>query len=87
MTPGQVAFETYSAQLRGLSHDEAPTLPWAQLPDGVRAGWEAAAAAIVAGVSQSIVREEARRMYRSVLSVAVGSFGVPTPTRSPGTTQ
>lgn len=44
-TPGQVAFEAYSARRGGKNHDGTPTPLWAALGEGVRDGWEAAALA------------------------------------------
>lgn len=46
-TPGQLAFEAYSAKRGGKNHDGSPTPTWSALGDGVREGWEAAADAVV----------------------------------------
>lgn len=44
-TPGERAFAAYRAARGGKNHDGTPTPVWAELTDGVREGWEAAAAA------------------------------------------
>lgn len=44
-TPGERAFTAYRTQRGGKNHDGTPTPVWADLTDGVREGWEAAAAA------------------------------------------
>lgn len=46
-SPGQVAFEAYSAKRGGKNHDGTPTPEWPALTDGVREGWEAAAWAAI----------------------------------------
>lgn len=45
---GEVAFEAYREARGGVNHDGTPTPRWAALGAGVRAGWEAAAAAVLA---------------------------------------
>lgn len=45
-TLGELAFTAYRLQRAGRNHDGTPTPTWAELTDGVREGWEAAAAAV-----------------------------------------
>lgn len=45
-TPGERAWTAYRAARGGKNHDGTPTPTWAELTDGVREGWEAAAAAV-----------------------------------------
>jgi hypothetical protein len=46
-TAGQRAFDAYRTQRGGKNHDGTPTPTWPELTDGVREGWEAAAAAVL----------------------------------------
>lgn len=46
LTDGRVAFEAYFRERGGKNHDGSATPGWDSLTDGVRAGWEAAAAAV-----------------------------------------
>jgi len=45
-TLGQVGFEAYNESKGGLTYDNKPIPPWAELPADVKAAWEAAAGAI-----------------------------------------
>jgi hypothetical protein len=45
-TLGELAFTAYRLQRGGKNHDGTPTPTWTELTDGVREGWEAAAAAV-----------------------------------------
>jgi len=49
-TIGQTAFDAYRAFRGGRNHDGTPTPTWDDLTDDVRAGWEAAAAAVARAV-------------------------------------
>ena len=46
-TLGQIAFEAYTRERGGKNHDGTPTPPWDVLGDGVRNGWQAAAASVL----------------------------------------
>ena len=45
-TLGELAFTAYRLQRGARNHDGSPTPTWTELTDGVREGWEAAAAAV-----------------------------------------
>jgi hypothetical protein len=47
---GKVAFEAYTAQAGGKTHDGKPIPAWEALTDSVRASWTAAARAVEADV-------------------------------------
>lgn len=61
-TPGQVAFDAYNESKGGLTHDGKQIPPWDSLTDekglAVRAGWEAAAVAVVGPRPLVAVRPE-----------------------------
>jgi len=48
---GRAAFEAYRAHRGGVNHDGTPTPTWEDLGEPVRAGWNAAAAAVAARVA------------------------------------
>ncbi len=49
-TLGQIAFEAYVQQVRGVTYDLKPIPTWDHLTDSVRAGWEVAAIAMMTRV-------------------------------------
>jgi hypothetical protein len=66
---GQVNFEAYCAERGGKNHDGTPTPKWEDLGDGVRAGWEAGARAVLAQAHARGPREKinsARAMMEGV---------------------
>lgn len=46
--PGKIAFDAYCAQVGGKTYQGSDIPDWADLGDTVRAGWRAAASAVVA---------------------------------------
>lgn len=49
---GQIAFEAYNESKGGVTYDGKPIPPWSDVGDAVRAGWEAAASAVAAHLSE-----------------------------------
>lgn len=54
MELGQIAFEAYVKSRGGKNHDGTDTPAWEDLGLGVQQGWQKAAEAVAAHVSQSI---------------------------------
>ena len=44
---GKAAFEAYSDAKGGVTYDNKAIPPWTEVSEAVRAGWEAAAAAVL----------------------------------------
>ncbi len=44
---GQIAFEAYRERMRKRTYDNKPIPEWVELSDNVRAGWVAAAYAVL----------------------------------------
>lgn len=64
-TPGQIAYEAYSAHTDGVSAiTGARLVPWARARPDVQAAWKAAAAAAIAEYRQQITDTIARHLER-----------------------
>lgn len=53
-TLGQIGFEAYRKKMGGLTYDGKQILAWEQVSENVKAGWEAAAFAVLQANKQQM---------------------------------
>ncbi|WP_329564682.1 hypothetical protein [Kitasatospora sp. NBC_01266] len=54
-TPAQLAYTAYGTATGGLTHDDRPMPAWEHLGEPIQAAWTAAAAAVLAQASKTVL--------------------------------
>lgn len=71
---GKVGNDAYNAVRGGLTHDGKPIPAWNELPEGIRAAWEASAQAVAEHVQEQ-TEQQARRDAAGILQAAAARYG------------